>query len=200
MSGTGSYACQLAKRVFKAGKVITTVSTKKVPLVHQLLGDGVVDQVIDYTKESPNTVISRSSVDFCLDTTGQAMDFLSLMVPKTSLIISISTTPSGTQLQAADFMNRPDRPRLPWWGRMILNAMDAVRQARAWRWGVQYSYFFLGTNAEDLETLTRYVEEWKVRPVVGSRVPFGNLEKVKEAAEQVYDGKGGIGKTVILVK
>lgn len=44
MSGTGAYCCQLAKNVFKAGKVITTVSTAKIPKVPELLGEGVVDQ------------------------------------------------------------------------------------------------------------------------------------------------------------
>ncbi|KAJ0270799.1 hypothetical protein COL940_011430 [Colletotrichum noveboracense] len=44
LSGTGAYACQLAKKVFNAGKVITTVSTSKVDQVPKLLGDGTVDQ------------------------------------------------------------------------------------------------------------------------------------------------------------
>jgi NADPH:quinone reductase-like Zn-dependent oxidoreductase len=44
VSGTGAYCCQLAKNVFKAGKVITTVSTPKVPKVKELLGEGVVDE------------------------------------------------------------------------------------------------------------------------------------------------------------
>lgn len=44
VSGTGLFACQLAKHVFKAGKVITTVSTAKVSKVPELLGEGTVDQ------------------------------------------------------------------------------------------------------------------------------------------------------------
>jgi NADPH:quinone reductase-like Zn-dependent oxidoreductase len=44
VSATGAYACQLAKNVFKVGKVITTVSTAKVPKVPQLLGEKVVDE------------------------------------------------------------------------------------------------------------------------------------------------------------
>jgi hypothetical protein len=35
---------QLAKNVFKAGKVITSVSTSKVDQVPLLIGDGVVDE------------------------------------------------------------------------------------------------------------------------------------------------------------
>ncbi|KAI3574474.1 chaperonin 10-like protein [Fusarium oxysporum f. sp. albedinis] len=44
LSGTGAIACQLAKNVFHAGKVITTVSTSKIPKVPELLGEGTVDQ------------------------------------------------------------------------------------------------------------------------------------------------------------
>lgn len=44
VSGTGALACQLAKNVFHAGKVITTVSTSKIPKVPELLGKDVVDQ------------------------------------------------------------------------------------------------------------------------------------------------------------
>lgn len=43
VGGTGLFACQLAKNIFKAAKVITAVSTQKVPRVKELLGEGVVD-------------------------------------------------------------------------------------------------------------------------------------------------------------
>ena len=112
----------------------------------------------------------------------------------------ISTTHSGTQLQEADLMKRPGRLPVPWYARGVLNAMNALRKARAWRSGAQYSYFFLETNGDDLEALSMYVEEGKVKPVVGSRVDLRELEKVKKACEQVYAGKGGIGKAVISMK
>lgn len=44
MGGTGLFACQLAKHEFKAGKVITTVSTSKISKVKELLGEGTVDE------------------------------------------------------------------------------------------------------------------------------------------------------------
>jgi len=44
VSGTGLFACQLAKNVFHAGKVITTVSTAKIPKLKELLGENTVDQ------------------------------------------------------------------------------------------------------------------------------------------------------------
>ncbi len=48
LSGTGSVALQLAKHVYGAAKVIKTVSTSKLSKVGQFLGEGTVDQVIDY--------------------------------------------------------------------------------------------------------------------------------------------------------
>lgn len=44
MSGTGLFACQLAKHVFQAGKVITTVSTAKIPKLGELLGENTIDE------------------------------------------------------------------------------------------------------------------------------------------------------------
>jgi NADPH:quinone reductase-like Zn-dependent oxidoreductase len=153
--------------------------------------------VIDYTKNDPTEVISPKSVDFILDTTGQAMQFLSLMNPSNSLIISISTQPSGAQLQESSMMRRPENPRLPWYANMALTLADAIRKFRARRWGVEYSYLFLDSNAEDLETITKYVEEGKLVPVIGTRVDMHDIEKVREACMLTYNGKGGLGKTVI---
>ena len=45
------FACQLAKHAFKAGRVITTVSTPKIPKVKELLGDDTVDE----SKPAPAT-------------------------------------------------------------------------------------------------------------------------------------------------
>ncbi|OAL23820.1 hypothetical protein AYO22_06139 [Fonsecaea multimorphosa] len=194
-----AYACQLAKNVFHAGKVITTVSTAKVARVPELLGEGVVDQIIDYTKNDPMKVIPPGSVDFILDTTGDAMRFLSLMTPSTSFLASIATLPSGDLLQKSSVMRRPDNPQLPWLARIGLNLADAIRRARANRWRVEYEYLFLEPNAEDLETLSKHVEQGKLVPVVGARVKLQDIEKVKEACGLVYKGKGGIGKTIIEV-
>ncbi|KAG7286751.1 hypothetical protein NEMBOFW57_009065 [Staphylotrichum longicolle] len=196
LSGTGAFACQLAKNVFHAGKVITTVSTSKIPKIPELLGEGVVDQVIDYTKHDPRNVIPPRSVDFVFDTTGQAMQFLSLMVPSTGTIVSISTAPSAATLQASSVMRRPDNPRIPLIGRVFLDAADAVRRLRAWRWGVTYLYWFLEPNKEDLETLAWYAEEGKLVPVVGTKVDMRDINKVREACEVIYKGKGGLGKTI----
>ncbi|KAJ3473298.1 hypothetical protein NLG97_g10389 [Lecanicillium saksenae] len=181
LSGTGAYGLQLAKNVFKAGKVITTVSTSKVPKVPELLGENVVDQIIDYTKDDPIKTIPAQSVDFIFDTTGQATEFMPLLVKGTGLVVSIATTPSGATLQNSSVMNVPNRPRLPIAARVFLDATDGLRKLKA---------RFYGDAAE----------EGKLRPVVGLRVDLKNIDKVREACWQTYKGKGGLGKTVFEVK
>lgn len=141
--------------------------------------------------------IPRGSVDFLFDTTGQAMHFLSLMAPSTSTVLSISTIPSGTTLQESSVMRRPDNPRIPLVARLFLNAMDGVRRLRAWRWGVEYMYWFVEPSGGDLDALRGYVEEGKLVPVVGRRVDLRDIEAVREACGVVYKGKGGLGKTVL---
>ncbi|KAK7445925.1 hypothetical protein Landi51_07852 [Colletotrichum acutatum] len=152
--------------------------------------------LIDYTKEDVSQAIPRGSVDFILDTTGDSMSFLHLMTPSTGVIVSIATQPSGTQLQQSSVMKRPDDPSLPWLARMVLNMVDSYRRARARRWGVKYEYLFLDPNAKDLETLALHAEKGDVLPVVGCKVDFMDIDGVRDACTTVYNGKGGLGKTV----
>ncbi|KAM3512392.1 hypothetical protein MY11210_003958 [Beauveria gryllotalpidicola] len=200
LSGTGAYGLQIAKNIFKAGKVITTVSTSKVPKVPELLGAHVVDQVIDYTKEDPIKTIPAASVDFIFDTTGQATEFMPLLVKGSGLVVSVSTVPSGATLQNSSFMDTPDRPRLPIAVRVFLDATDQLRKLKARFYGVEYKYIFVEPSGKHLALLGDAAEQGKLRPVVGLRVDLGDIDKVREACWQTYNGKGGLGKTVFEVK
>ncbi|CAG8936109.1 unnamed protein product [Penicillium salamii] len=199
LSGTGLFACQLAKNVFHAGKVITTVSTSKMSKVKELLGESTVDEVIDYTKSDPRQVIQAGSVDFLFDTVGSSMEFLSLMKPQSGCIISVATMPSGTQLQDSSIMDLPHKPTIPFAFRMALNAMDCVRKVRARRYGVEYSYMFLESSGEDLDELRAHVEEGRLRTIVGTTAHLSDIKAVQDACQIVYSGKGGLGKVVLKV-
>ncbi|CEJ59347.1 hypothetical protein PMG11_07975 [Penicillium brasilianum] len=200
LSGTGLFACQLAKNVFKAGKVITTVSTSKVPQVKELLGDGVVDEIIDYRNTDPKTVIPAQSVDFLFDTTGDAMTYLSQMRP-TGAIVSISIMTSGETLQNSSLMrlspDKNNRATVPYPVRLALNVLDRIRVMRASRYGVKYSSIFLEPNAKDLKSICEWVESGKLRTVVGTKVSYKDIKAVRDACQVVYDSKGGVGKSVI---
>ncbi|KAL4769255.1 chaperonin 10-like protein [Aspergillus nidulans var. acristatus] len=199
LGGTGLFACQLAKHAFEAGKVITTVSTSKIPKVKELLGDDTVDEIIDYIKVDPRDAIQPGTVDFLFDTVANAMEYLSLMRPKTGCIISVSTVPSGDQLQASSLMQLPHRPVLPLPIKLALNVMDSVRKFRARRYGVTYSYMFLESSGKDLDELRDLVESGKLRTVVGTIASLRDIQAVQEACQIVYSGRGGIGKVVIKV-
>lgn len=204
--------------------MITTVSTSKIPKVDELLGKGTVDEskspshqpasthyipvirstadsteVIDYTKSEPKDAIPHGSVDFLFDTVGLAMEYLCLMRPKTSRIISISTLPSGNLLQDSSVMRLPHRPTLPFIYKQALNLLDAARKLRARRYGVDYSYMFLEPNGKDLDLLREYVEKDQLKPVVGTTANMWDIEDVRKACQVVYSNRGGLGKVVIKV-
>ncbi|KAF7594219.1 DNA-directed DNA polymerase [Aspergillus hancockii] len=191
LSGTGSYACQLAKNVFKAGKVITTVSTSKVASVGELLGDSTVDEIIDYKKSDPKAVIPAHSVDFLFDTVGCSMEYLPLLRPG-GCIISISTLPPGNSLQCSDLMHLPHKPVIPVYVRVALNLQDYFTTRRARCKNVHYEYIFTEQSGQDLDMLKRWVEEGKLKPVVGKIVKFSDIEAVRQASQVVFDGHGGI--------
>lgn len=128
------------------------------------------------------------------------MKFLSLMTPSTSTIVSISTLPSGTQLQQSAVMRRPDQPKMPLWIYYGLNLMDAVSKFRARRWGVDYQYMFLDSTGKDLDEIAGFVEQGLLKPVVGSKADLQDLEGVKKLAGLAYAGKGGLGKAIIEVR
>ncbi|KAK2594635.1 hypothetical protein QQS21_007672 [Conoideocrella luteorostrata] len=198
LGGTGSYACQLAKNVFGAGKVITTVSTAKVAKVAELLGDGVVDEILDYTHTDPSTSIPEKSIDFMFDTTGQSMELLSRMVPETGTIVSIATLPSGKQMQDSYLKSSSSgSTKIPFVPGTLLNALDSWHKFRARRWKVHYEYMFLDANGKDLDELREHVDAQKLKPVVGLTVHFEDIEQVKKAALTLFHGKGATGKTVI---
>ncbi|OAA69164.1 Alcohol dehydrogenase superfamily, zinc-type [Cordyceps fumosorosea ARSEF 2679] len=200
LSGTGAYGLQIAKHLFKVGRLITTVSTSKVSKVHQLLGINVVDQIIDYTKDDPVKAIPAGSVDFIFDTTGDATKLLPLLVKGTGLVVSVATTPSAATLQNSSVMDVPGRPRVPLAGRLFLDATDQLRKLKARCYGVEYKFLSLDPNGKDLAVLRDAVEQGQLRPVVGWRVDFKDIDKVREACWQTYNGKGGLGKTVFVVK
>jgi NADPH:quinone reductase-like Zn-dependent oxidoreductase len=189
LSGTGSFGVQLAKNVFQAGKVITTLSTGKIPKIKALLGDGTPDQIVDYTKEDVKKVVEKGSVDFMFDTVGGTLAALPLM-KKGGWIISVSTVPSGKLM-------KEKMPELAFFRKVILDIANwFLTTWTSWN-GVNYSYLHLEGNTADLDSLAKWVDEGKVRPVVGMQAKLGDIEGVRRGCQQIYEGKGGTGKFVV---
>jgi hypothetical protein len=130
------------------------------------------------------------------------MAYLSLMRPETGTIVTISILTSGDVLQNSSLMRLSPDPKdkvtVPFPMRFVLNVMDRIRVARASRWKVNYISIFLEPNAKDLDLVRGWVEEGKVRTVVGTKAHYKDVGTVREACQKVFDGKGGVGKAVIL--
>lgn len=127
------------------------------------------------------------------------MEYLPLLRSKTGRIVSVSTMPSGAQLQNSSFMKLPNQPTVPVYIRIALNVADYIRRFRASRYGVEYTYLSLEASGIELDTLTKNIEEGKLKPVVGSTVDFRDIDAVRNACQAAYSGRGGIGKTVIKI-
>ena len=189
LSGTGSIAVQLARNVFGAGKVITTLSTGKVAKAKEVFDDDGTLQVIDYTKEDVVMAVGKGQVDYMFDTMGHTLKFLPILKPG-GVIVSISTLPSGDQMAKG-------MPDMPYFFRVMLNLVDWYYRWQAGRSGVKYSYIFMSPDAKGLGDFATWVQQGKIKPVVGRTAKFSDIDAVRKGCQEVYDGKGGIGKFVI---
>lgn len=194
LSGGGFSAIQVAKNVFGASKIISTVSTPKMSLVEQYL-PGMVDQLIDYTTTDVGSVVPKGSVDFMFNTQWNTLGpGIPLLNPETGTIMSIASIPPPAltkELLGAAMV--------PFWVVWVLNL------AQLW-----YSFLLRGTNIkhefvsgnpeirEDLEKAGELIATGKVKGVFRV-VDLADLKSVKEECEKVNSGKGGIGRCIIRV-
>ena len=189
LSGTGSFAVQLAKNVFGAKSVATSLSPGKFDLIGELMGESAPDVIVDYTKQKTVDVMGKGSVDFMFDTVGETIKGLSV-VKRGGVIVSISLAPQGT-----DFKTK--NPSLPTYIEYILNVVDWVLRTYTGWFGVSYKGLVLQGNSKDLERLSAWVEQGKLKPIVGSVVTLSDVEGVRKGCQQILDGKGGVGKFVV---
>lgn len=189
LSGTGSFAIQLSKNVFGAEKVITTLSTAKIEKAKELLGAQTFE-AIDYTKQDVTKAVAPASVDYAFDTVNEAVSLAKLVKPG-GVIISISSLlPSGGSAAQAF-------PELPVWLKYILIAAHWVNTRWIGWYGVKYDYLFMHPSSDDLGRFTEWIDAGKIKPIVGRTAKLDDIEAVRSGCQEIYDGKGGIGKFVI---
>ncbi|KIX03610.1 uncharacterized protein Z518_07163 [Rhinocladiella mackenziei CBS 650.93] len=191
LSATGSMAIQLAKNVFGVAKVITTVSTSKVVKVAELLGKDAADQIIDYTMEDPTKIITPGSVEFMYNTMNQGTTCLHLM-KKGGVIVSISGAAFGPELKEI-------APDMAFSLRWIMNTIGAFIQYRSQRYGVKYLRLYMRPSADDLNRLSQWFDQGLIKTVVGRVAELDDVEDVQKGCQEVFSGKGGVGKFVIEV-
>lgn len=190
LGGIGSLVLQLLKPVFGAEKVITTLSTAKIPLLPELLGKGLVDQIVDYTKEDVIATIGLESVDCMLDTIWMSMTYLPLL-KKGGLVLSIMGKSGDTAAK--------DLPDIPWALRKVMNLVDLMMKWRARRWGVRYEHAHTQFEKRDSEMIEKLVVEGKLKAVVGQSAAMDDLKAVRKMFDMVGGLKGATGKLVVKV-
>ncbi|KAH8200388.1 hypothetical protein TruAng_005417 [Truncatella angustata] len=194
LSATGSICIQLLKNVFGVSKVIATVSTSKIPLVEKYL-PGLVDQVVDYKLTRKLTdVIPAGGVDFAYNTQWNTLEsVVPLMNKDTGVIVSIASIFPSRLLKLAL------GPALPFWVGWIA---DLAQLYYRWLvWGTNIKLDFVSGNGENRELVEKTAEVIALQKVkcVMRIVNLENIEAVRVACDEVYTGKGGIGKLVVKI-
>lgn len=194
LSATGSAGVQLLKAAYGAEKVISTVSTPKVPLVDRYLPTGTVDQVVDYkTTKRLTDAVPAGSVDFVYNTQWALASAIPLLNRDRGVVVSVASIPPPSLLR--QMMRKP----LPFY---VLWAAGLVQWWYAWKlWGTNVKLDFVSGNAgvrEDLEKAGEMIALGKVR-ALANVVKLDDIGAVREACEKVYAVKGGIGSLVVKI-
>lgn len=194
LSATGSIGAQVIKNIFKADRLVSTVSTPKVPLVDDYL-PGVVDKIIDYKTENIVESVGRGTVDFVFNTQWDLISTFPLAKTDTGAVVSIASIPSAATLRK---MFGPAG-----FGRITPLVICFSNLAYMWyNWklrGTNIKQDFVSGNAGNREDASR-VNEWiaagKLKAVM-TVVNIDDLEAVREACGKVATGKGGLGGLII---
>jgi NADPH:quinone reductase-like Zn-dependent oxidoreductase len=155
LSGTGSIAVQLAKNVFHAGRVITTLSPSKISKAAGLLGEKVLDQTVDYRTQDLDNVVPPGLVDFIFETVDMAMANLPLM-KKGGMIVTVTGPPFGESNKVMKEMQD-----IGWVGRGIVAALHGAGSWNAYkarRYGVEYQHLFITPSATELDLLREWID------------------------------------------
>lgn len=194
LSSTGSVMIQVAKKVFGAARIITTVSTPKVGLVEEYL-PGLVDQVVDYKTQRVEDEVPRGSVDYMLNTQwGSLAGGIPLLNPKTGVLMSIASVPSRETVR-----EMVGGDRFPWWLGVALGLAQLYYKWKLRGTSIEYEMVSGSPDVrEDLERAGEIVALGQVRPVVRV-VDLEDLEAVRKGCGEVFTSKGGLGKLVVRI-
>ncbi len=165
--GVGTFAVQIAKAL--GAEVTGVCSTRNVDLVRSL----GADHVFDYTKTDFTT--ARSRYDLILDNTENRSlaEVRRALTPNGTLVLNSGTVFSGPKIL----------PRVLW--PLVLSRFVSHNLRRN----------VSSPNRADLEVLTAFVEEGKLRPVIDRRFPLAETPN----ALRYIEGGHARGKVVIAV-
>jgi NADPH:quinone reductase-like Zn-dependent oxidoreductase len=191
LGSTGYVALQMLKNVYGAGRVISTVSTPKVPLVEQLM-PGIVDRLVDYKTQDVVAEVGRGKVDFIYHTTWGLKSAYPLLHPKTGVLIAIAGA-----VPSSDTMRSMFGSLLPFWLAWGADLFQLYYRWQFWRTGIKQEFVSgdLGVR-EDIEAAGEIIASGKLRGVM-TVVDFNDLDAVKRECTKIEQMKGAVGRLVI---
>ncbi|KAK7914403.1 hypothetical protein PG985_012106 [Apiospora marii] len=193
LSATGGVGVQMLKHVYGARRVISTVSTAKMPLVRERLPSGTVDEVIDYQK-TPRLAdaVAPGSVDFVYGTQW-TLDYISVTNRQRGVIVAIAA------LFPTELFREVLGDVVPFWFLWLASLAQLYYRWRLRGTGIKWGVVSGNAGARgDVERVGEILATGKIQPVM-TVVEMGDIEAVREAAEKVQKIKGGIGGLVIKI-
>ena len=176
--GVGNFAIQIAKHL--GAEVATTASPKGMALVKQL----GADTVVDYTTQSPETMLS--GFDGALDLIGgTALEQALAIVRPGATVVSVAGMPEP-QTASKDLGRGLGLQALFW-------AASFSLRKHARKHGVRYRYLFMHPSGEDLSKLAHLVDAGTLKVTIDSVYPF---ERIADAMFKLEAGHAK-GKIVV---
>lgn len=143
-----------------------------------------VDTYLDYTKDNYWELIH--DVDFVIDTLGPNEFERELSIlKKGGRLLSLRTGPNKKFAEKKEF---------PFWKQKLFSLAGAKYDKLAKKEEKEYRFIFVRADGEQLEEITRIVEENNIIPLIDSRV--FTIEEAGEALKLVANGKTN-GKVII---
>jgi len=184
--GTGSFALQLAKRVFEVPRLVTTVSAAKADVATSL----GADETVDYkTTTVGHALAGDRRVVAAVDLVGDIPGLLPGIV-RGGAVVGIAGPFQPSQMGSWAPAGLPIHMRLGMW------AMCAPVNIRAALAGVHWSALLLESNGRELAEVATWMSEGKVKPLIDS--VHEGLGAAAAAFEKLMGGHA-VGKIVVRV-
>ena len=191
--GVGTMAIQLAKHVFKAGRIVTTASKGEKANLCMALG---ADEVIDYKSTKFDEALGKSDeskFDVCFDTTGESLQ-MSEVVKDGGRIVTIAGMATLEELRRIG--------GTAWILKLFVKRRVKRKEYKAAQSkNADWKHQFLSPSQEALTMLAKHLESGAIKPVLDGVWDF-HSEDAKDgwqgAFNQSFSGRAK-GKCVVKI-
>ena len=156
--GVGTMAIQLAKHVFKAGRVVTTASKGEKANMCKSLG---ADEVVDYKSKKFVDLYSKDvsqKFDVCFDTTAESLDMAEI-IKEGGKIVTIAGMPTLEEIRRIG--------GTAWILKLFLKKKQKRKEFKAAQSAqASWTYLFLSPSGDDLRDLADHLQTGIIKPVL----------------------------------